>query len=63
MNVHMLTHLVDCVENWGPLWAYSCFHFESGNGQIKSHFHGTRAMNVQVQHFANEIINNASCPP
>ena len=36
MNVHLLCHLVDCVTNWGPLWAYSCFTFESFNGQLKS---------------------------
>ena len=48
MNVHMLRHLVDCVENWGRLWAYSCFTFESFNGQLKYRFHGTRCMNFQV---------------
>ena len=48
MNVHMLKHLPACVANWGPLWAYSCFHFESVNGHLKAHYHGTRAMNFQV---------------
>ena len=55
MNVHMLRHLVDCVENWGPLWAYSCFTFESFNGQLKYRFHGTRCMNYQV--CSADIIN------
>ncbi|KAK3928873.1 RNA polymerase-associated protein CTR9-like protein [Frankliniella fusca] len=30
-SVHMLTHLVQCVRNWGPLWAHSTFPFESWN--------------------------------
>lgn len=29
MTVHMLQHLPNSVELWGPLWAYSCFHLES----------------------------------
>ena len=48
MNVHMLKHIPACVVNWGPLWAYSCFHFESVNGHLKAHYHGTQAMNFQV---------------
>ena len=34
MNVHNLNHLVDGVRQWGSLWAYSCFGFESFNGEI-----------------------------
>jgi hypothetical protein len=48
MNVHSLKHLTTCVRNWGPLWAYSCFTFESFNGQLKARFHGTKSMNFQV---------------
>ena len=31
VNVHLLNHLPVCVKKWGPLWAYSCFHFENMN--------------------------------
>ena len=48
MNVHMLQHLPNCVQQWGPLWAYSCFHFENMNGTLKSQFHGIRNMTKQV---------------
>ena len=48
MNVHLLSHITDCVRNWGPLWCYSCFSFESMNGFVKSFFHGTREMSQQV---------------
>lgn len=37
MNAHSLTHLVDCVEKMGPLWAYSMFSFESYNGTLKAY--------------------------
>ena len=50
MNVHLLYHLPDCVKMWGPLWAYSCFHFESMNGYLKFLFHGTKDMTKQVYH-------------
>lgn len=48
MNVHLLKHIPDCVRNWGPLWGYSCFAFESMNGYLRMQFHGTRNMNAQV---------------
>lgn len=41
LNVHSLLHLVMCVQKWGPLWAWSCFCFESFNGEIKKSIHGT----------------------
>ncbi|XP_053398883.1 uncharacterized protein LOC123556697 [Mercenaria mercenaria] len=41
LNVHNLTHMVRFVELWGPLWAWSCFCFESFNGEIKKSIHGT----------------------
>lgn len=37
MNVHGLKHLVDTVEDMGPLWAYSMFAFESLNGRLKKY--------------------------
>ena len=48
MNVHQLRHLKVHVQNWGPLWCFSCFGFESVNGDIKKLFHGTREMSEQV---------------
>ena len=48
MNVHLLIHLSQCVQDWGPLWAYSCFQFESANNYLKKLFHGTRDMSEQV---------------
>lgn len=48
MNVHLLSHLVDCVERLGPLWAYCAFPFEGRNGDLKKMFHGTRDMSKQV---------------
>ena len=48
-NVHQLLHLADCVRNLGPLWSYSCFMFESLNGKLKRHCHGTQAPHLQVR--------------
>lgn len=41
LNVHNLTHLVTFVKSWGPLWGWSCFAFESFNGEITKAIHGT----------------------
>ena len=40
MNVNSLIHLTQTVRNWGPLWAYSCFGFESMNGHLKKRILG-----------------------
>lgn len=50
MNVHSLIHLTQTVKNFGPLWAYSCFGFESMNGHLKKHCHGTRNVLPQLVH-------------
>ena len=47
-NVHNLLHLTDCIRELGPLWAYSCFHFESQNGALKSLVHGTQQVEKQI---------------
>ena len=47
-NVHNLLHLADCIRELGPLWAYSCFHFESQNGALKSLVHGTQQVAKQI---------------
>ena len=41
MNVHLLQHLAYYVLRRGPLWAYSCFAFESMNAFIKPLVHRT----------------------
>ena len=48
LNFHNLTHLVSCVRRWGPLWAWSCFCFESFNGELKKSVHGTGNVCKQI---------------
>ena len=50
INVHSLLHLVEDVQNFGPLWCHSCFIFENMNGVLKALFHGSQRVNKQV-HF------------
>lgn len=47
-NMHQLLHLVQSVQNHGPLWTHSCFYFEDYNGQLRHFFHGTQNVEVQV---------------
>lgn len=32
----------------GPLWATSCFPFESANGELLKLFHGTQFIDIQI---------------
>jgi len=47
-NVHGLLHLADAVQDLGPLWAHSCFPFESLNGNILKLYHGSQGVEKQV---------------
>jgi len=49
-NKDILIHLSGCVLNWGPLWAYSCFGFESMNGHLRANCHGARYVLPQLVH-------------
>lgn len=59
MNVHLLSHVTNCVRNWGPLWCYSCFQFESMNKEVKKLFRGTRNMSKQVHYGDQSLVYNA----
>lgn len=47
-NLHGLLHLSDVVEDLGPLWAHSCFPYESANGELLNLFHGSQSVEKQV---------------
>ena len=57
MNVHLLGHLAECVKDWGPLWGYSCFSFESANNNLRKLFHGTKNMSKQVHTKLMQAVN------
>lgn len=48
MNIHKLIHVSELVLNWGPLWVYSAFGFESKNGQIVKYVKGTTDVLAQI---------------
>lgn len=47
-NVHLLLHLSKCVSVWGPLWLFSAFTFESGNGHLVKLVKGTKGAAQQI---------------
>lgn len=47
-NLHNLTHLVDDVENLGPVWNFDAFAFESVYGQVLKLLHGTQCIDSQI---------------
>jgi len=58
-------HLVDYVEGWGPLWAWSTFGFEDMNGTLMDFCHGTGNVCRQVQKCHSYLIqlNNGQYVP
>lgn len=56
LNVHNVgAHLVDYVEGWGPLWAWSTFGFEDMNGTLMDFCHGTGNVCRQVSSSKNLV--------
>ena len=47
-NLHLTTHLVQSVLNWGCLWASSAFIPEWFNGDLQSMVHGTQSAVEQM---------------
>ncbi|KAL0489071.1 hypothetical protein AKO1_003271 [Acrasis kona] len=40
-NIHLLEHVADCVEKFGPIWTSSCFPWEDFNGTLVKCITGT----------------------
>lgn len=47
-NVHHLTHLVDAVSRFGPLWVWSNFPFEDADGYFKKLNHDTNKVDMEL---------------
>jgi len=49
-NIHFLQHAASSVRDWGPLWSYSNFMFESSrpNRFLLDLFNGTQGVSVQI---------------
>lgn len=58
-NVHQLLHLPAAVRNWGPLWAFSCFRFESNIGKIVGLVRGSKGVPLQIY---NSFVTRAQLP-
>lgn len=59
-NVHLLTHLVQCVQYHGPLWTSSNFHYEDNNGKLRNFIKGPKDVLKQVasKYLFNSIKND-----
>lgn len=62
MNVHLLTHVVYCVKNIGPLWTQSMFSFESNNATLSRYVKSTDVLSeLKMKYIVNKsILGNVS---
>lgn len=47
-NVHAVSHIPDCIQNLGPLWANSNFPFESNNGKLTNFVNAPKGVLHQI---------------
>ena len=64
-NVHLLNHLVDTVENWGPLWAHNAFPFASFNERNIRYVSSANPSPIQIvtRFFMNKLIDSVLYNP
>ncbi|KAK3916204.1 Halomucin [Frankliniella fusca] len=48
LTFHQLLHLPLVVRNLGPAWVYSCFFYESLNGELRQLVHGSKHVALQI---------------
>ncbi|CAD6216259.1 GSCOCG00011321001-RA-CDS [Cotesia congregata] len=48
INIHLVQHLHECVQNLGPLWGYQCYQYEDLNGRILAIINGTTHIDSQI---------------
>lgn len=46
--VHLLTHIVECVRKWGPLWVFSAFVYEAMNRRILEYVSSPGGVSDQI---------------
>ena len=47
-NVHILLHMCKSVEDWGPVWAHSCYPFESENAKTGNAIKNANGILLQI---------------
>ncbi|KAE8741788.1 hypothetical protein FOCC_FOCC012677 [Frankliniella occidentalis] len=57
LTFHQLLHMAKCVRNLGPSWVYSCFFYESLNGQFGRLVHGSRHVALQISSSCSVLMN------
>lgn len=57
LTIHQLLHLCMVVKNLGPAWVYSCFFYESLNGELSRLVHGSRHAALQISSSCSILLN------
>lgn len=52
-NVHQLLHMCKGICNWGPIWTYATFPFESANHRLLNAIHGSKGIILQIARYEN----------
>ncbi len=47
-NMHLHGHLAECIEDFGPVYAFWCFSFERYNGILGGYQHNNKVVPVQM---------------
>ena len=63
-NMHLHTHLVDCVLDYGPVYAFWLFSFERYNGILGDYGTNQRAVEIQLMRkfISNQLMKDIPLP-
>ena len=60
LNMHLRGHLVECVEDFGPVYSFWCFAFERMNGVLGAYHTNTHHISVQ---YMRRFLDSKSYAP
>ena len=63
-NMHLHSHLVNCVLDYGPVYSFWLFRFERYNGILGDHGTNQRAVEIQLMHkfTSSQYVNDLPLP-
>lgn len=63
-NMHLHTHLISCIEDYGPIYSFWLFSFERYNGLLGAYRTNQRSVELQIMRkFTSDIQIHDTCLP
>ena len=56
-NMHLSSHLVDCIRDYGPVYSFWCFSFERYNGILGSYHKNSHNIGKWLSYMCSSVLS------